>query len=58
MQNELTQVLEEVTRREKMLGNEQFVSKAKPEVVARERERLQAARDRLATLQARLAALG
>jgi valyl-tRNA synthetase len=48
----------DIARLEKMLANEQFVTRAKPEVVARERERLQAARDRLATLQDRLAALG
>jgi len=54
---ELAGAENDIARLEKMLANEQFVSKAKPEVVARERERLQAARDRLATLQERLAAL-
>ena len=48
----------DIARLDKMLGNEQFVTKARPDVVARERDRLAAARDRLAALQERLAALG
>jgi valyl-tRNA synthetase len=55
---ELTGAESDIARLEKMLANEQFVTRAKPDVVARERDRLQAARDRLATLQERLAALG
>ena len=58
LSGELAGAESDIARLEKMLGNEQFVSKARPDVVAREREKLQAARDRLATLQERLAALG
>ncbi|MEE8105279.1 MAG: valine--tRNA ligase [Planctomycetota bacterium] len=43
---------------EKKLGNENFVSRAKPEVVARERERLVEAQEKIAKLEQALADLG
>jgi valyl-tRNA synthetase len=55
---EVTAAESDIARLEKMLGNEQFVAKARPDVVARERDRLTAARDRLVALQERLAAIG
>jgi len=48
----------EVHRLEGKLGNEQFRSKAPPEVVAREEERLAAARGRVEGLRGRLGELG
>ena len=39
------------------LGNEDFVARAKPEVVARERERLGQLQEQLATVEANLASL-
>src|SRR5207247_9350055 len=48
----------EVKRLEQKLGNEQFRSKAPAEVVAREGEKLAAARSRVDGLRRRLAELG
>jgi valyl-tRNA synthetase len=45
---------EEVGKLERKLANADFVSRAKPEVVEENRERLAAARDQLARLQAAL----
>ncbi|HUS16543.1 MAG TPA: hypothetical protein VM536_16225, partial [Chloroflexia bacterium] len=47
----------EIARIEGLLGNEQFVSRAKPDVVAMQRDKLAAARDRLGALQERLSSL-
>jgi valyl-tRNA synthetase len=52
---EATQAQAEIARIEALLANDQFVSKAKLAVVAAQREKLTAARDRLAVLQTRLA---
>jgi valyl-tRNA synthetase len=38
--NEQQKVLEQIERSQKMLNNEQFVARAKPEVVERERKNL------------------
>jgi len=43
---------------EKKLGNENFVSRAKPEIVERERERLVEAQEKIAKLEQALADLG
>jgi valyl-tRNA synthetase len=57
LQSEADNARAEIERTDKLLANEQFVSRAKPEVVQREREKLDAARDRLAKLEERLHAL-
>ena len=48
----------EVERGEKKLGNEQFVGKAAPDVVAKERAKLEGYRSGLAGVRGELAALG
>jgi valyl-tRNA synthetase len=48
----------EVERGERKLGNEQFVAKAAPDVIAKEREKLQGYRDELARVEAALAEMG
>jgi valyl-tRNA synthetase len=48
----------EVQRLEAQLGNEKFLSGAKPEVVQGARDRLEAAKSRLAGVESRLAELG
>jgi valyl-tRNA synthetase len=48
----------EVERGEKKLGNAQFTSKAAVEVVAKEREKLEAYRSELQRVEAALAAMG
>jgi valyl-tRNA synthetase len=48
----------EVLRGEKKLGNEAFLSKAAPDVVAKDREKLEAYRAELARVEAALAAIG
>ena len=55
---QLAEVEGEVRRLEGKLGNEQFRSKAPAEVVAREEERLAAARGRVEGLRGRLGELG
>jgi valyl-tRNA synthetase len=57
LQSEAEMAQAEITRIEKLLSNQEFVSKAKPEVVQREREKLSGAQERLAKLTERLAAL-
>ncbi len=57
LRSETEQTQAEIGRIEALLGNEQFVTKAKPAVVAMQREKLSAARDRLVVLEVRLAAL-
>jgi len=54
---ELKSTLQEVARAERLLANEQFVSKAPAEVVARERTRLEEHRQRQAKLEERLKSL-
>jgi valyl-tRNA synthetase len=54
---EATQTEAEIARIEGLLGNEQFVSRAKPAVVAAQRDKLSAAHDRLGALRERIAAL-
>lgn len=54
---QLTEAQGEVRRLEGKLGNDQFRSKAPPEIVAREEERLAAARGRADGLRGRLAEL-
>jgi len=51
---ELEKVQQEMVRTEKLLANPGFVSKAKPEVVDKERAKLQDSRERHAKLQERL----
>ncbi|HET9031243.1 MAG TPA: valine--tRNA ligase [Candidatus Aquilonibacter sp.] len=48
----------EVERGEKKLGNAQFTAKAAPEVVAKEREKLEAYRSELQRVEAAMAAIG
>jgi valyl-tRNA synthetase len=48
----------EVERGERKLGNEAFVAKAAPEVVAKEREKLEGYRNELARVEAALASMG
>ena len=57
LQSEADGTEAEISRIEKLLGNEQFVSKAAPQVVQRERDKLAAARERIGKLRERLAAL-
>jgi len=54
---ELEEAAQDIARSEKLLANESFVTKAPPEVVERERAKLQDHRDRQARLQARLSSL-
>jgi valyl-tRNA synthetase len=48
----------EVERGERKLGNEAFVAKAAPDVVAKEREKLEGYRNELARVEAALASMG
>ncbi len=48
----------DIERSEKMLSNEQFTSRAKPEIVQKEREKLASHQERLAKLQERRRELG
>ncbi|PJF31492.1 MAG: valine--tRNA ligase [Candidatus Thermofonsia Clade 1 bacterium] len=54
---ELAALSAQIEKTEKMLANEQFVSRAKPEVVAKERAKLAELQQAHAALQERLAAL-
>jgi valyl-tRNA synthetase len=57
LSTELQRVQQEMARTEKLLGNPGFVSKAKPEVVDKERAKLEDSRQRQAKLTERLQAL-
>jgi valyl-tRNA synthetase len=54
---EVVHLLSEIDRGEKKLGNEAFVSRAAPEIVAKEREKLEAYRGELARVEAALRGL-
>jgi valyl-tRNA synthetase len=54
---EVTRLRSEIDRGEKKLGNEAFVAKAAPDVVAKEREKLEGYRSDLARVEAALAEL-
>ena len=54
---ELANLSAQIEKTEKTLANEQFVSRAKPEVVAKERAKLAELRQAYAAVQERLAAL-
>jgi valyl-tRNA synthetase len=58
LDRERAEVLAEMERAEALLGRPGFVEKARPDVVAREREKLVGLRDRLAKLDERLDMLG
>lgn len=58
MQKELEKVAADIERRSAKLANENFVSKARPDVVQKEREALAAQESAAATLRERLASLG
>ncbi|MGZ3575977.1 MAG: hypothetical protein ACXVA3_11895, partial [Vulcanimicrobiaceae bacterium] len=55
---EVERLRAEVERGEKKLGNEKFVANAKPDVVAKEREKLEAYRSELARVLAALNEMG
>ncbi|MHB8625439.1 MAG: valine--tRNA ligase [Aggregatilineales bacterium] len=57
LSKEMSEVAAQIERVQKTLGNENFVSRAKPEVVARERARLAELTQTRETLEARLDAL-
>ena len=57
LQSEADTAQAEIERTEKLLSNEQFVSKAKPDVVQRERDKITAAQERLSKLKERLDAI-
>jgi valyl-tRNA synthetase len=57
LQNEIKKARSDVEFSEKRLGNEAFVQKAKPELVAQERAKLEAAREKLKVLEEALAKL-
>lgn len=58
MRKELEKVLQDIERRSTKLANENFVSKARPDVVQKERDALAAQETAAAALHERLAALG
>ena len=58
MQRELAKASADIERRSSKLANENFVSKARPDVVQKEREALAAQETAAQTLRERLAALG
>lgn len=58
LQNEIKKVKADVEFSEKRLGNEAFVARAKPELVAKERELADAAREKLRVLEEAFAKLG
>jgi valyl-tRNA synthetase len=57
LDKEIAQANQEITRLQGKLANESFVSRAKPEVVEREREKLAAQKERLTKLEERRAML-
>ena len=57
LEKELTQERTDIERLSAKLGNDGFVAKAPADVVAKERERLEAAKERAGRLEARLATL-
>lgn len=57
LQQEADAAQAEIERTEKLLANEQFVSKARPEVVQRERDKISAAQERLGKLRERLGSM-
>lgn len=57
LEGELEQLLAEVARSERLLSNRGFVSKAPPEVVQKERDKLADHRERAAKLRGRLESL-
>ncbi|MBE3565229.1 MAG: valine--tRNA ligase [Thermogemmatispora sp.] len=57
LDKEIARTEQEITRFQARLANEEFVKRAKPEVVERERERLSEQEERLAKLRERRAAL-
>ena len=56
-QKDAKRLRSEVERGEKKLGNDQFVAKAAPDVIAKEREKLQGYQNELARVEAALAAM-
>jgi valyl-tRNA synthetase len=58
LRKEETRLLAEVERGEKKLGNQQFIGKAAPDVVAKERAKLDGYRGELEGVRAELAAIG
>ncbi|HEU5228703.1 MAG TPA: valine--tRNA ligase, partial [Ktedonobacteraceae bacterium] len=58
LDKELAQAEQEAVRLQGKLANENFVSRAKPDVVEREREKLAAQQDRISKLRARRVELG
>ena len=57
LRGEIADAESEINRSEKLLSNQNFVSKAPPEVVGREREKLSSHRERKQRLEERLATL-
>ncbi len=53
LDKEIEQAWQEIERVQKKLANQNFVTRAKPEVVAKERNKLAAQEERLTKLQAR-----
>lgn len=58
LSKELANLSAQIEKTERMLANEQFVSRAKPEVVAKERAKLAELQQARAAIEERLAALG
>lgn len=58
LERERAQSFTEIERAEGLLSRPGFVEKARPDVVAREREKVEALRERLAKLEERLGTLG
>jgi valyl-tRNA synthetase len=58
LQNEIKKVRSDVEFSEKRLGNEGFVARAKPELVAQEKANLAAAKEKLAVLEEAIKKLG
>ncbi|HZR43516.1 MAG TPA: class I tRNA ligase family protein, partial [Ktedonobacteraceae bacterium] len=58
LDKEIAQAQQDIERTQAKLGNQNFVTRAKPEVVQKERDRLAAHEERLGKLQARRAELG